>query len=157
MTSNILHILTRNSFIFPKTAGRNNHLFPLSTTKLVFGIILTSLILTLSSATSAQRKASRATAKSKPAATKSRTSAGQKAFDEAVILFAKDDKQSLKTALIGFEEARQLYIQAGDKRGEADSATMSGRTYRKLGNPDETIKKYAEAVSLYRKNNDKGG
>jgi Uncharacterized protein conserved in bacteria len=81
--------------------------------------------------------------------------AANQVYQEARSLFNQNTQESLQAARNKFKEARQLYHDAGDKRGGANSLFYLGRISQNAGETSAAMENYQQAATLYQSINDK--
>ncbi|MEC4852135.1 MAG: tetratricopeptide repeat protein, partial [Jaaginema sp. PMC 1079.18] len=83
--------------------------------------------------------------------------AADRVYEEGDQLVQQGTAESLKQAIIKFEEAVRLYRQAGDKRSEALSLNDIGYVYFLLGEKQQALHYYNQALPLRRAVGDRVG
>jgi CHAT domain-containing protein/tetratricopeptide (TPR) repeat protein len=84
-------------------------------------------------------------------------SSGQATFDEGVQLYQQKTAESLRAAIVKFEEAVQLFRAEKNPAGQAMTLLGIGRVYSALGETQKALDPYAQALSLLRTVTDRRG
>ncbi|WP_333374309.1 tetratricopeptide repeat protein [Microcoleus sp. N9_B4] len=95
--------------------------------------------------------------KTVPTAQTNSKEAAHKAFKEGVQLYEQATAESLKGAIIKYEEALKLYRAVGDRRGEANTLHNVGNVYSGLGEKQKALEYYSQSLALRRAVGDRGG
>lgn len=69
---------------------------------------------------------------------------------EAEQLLAQGKAESIRQAIIKYEQSLALWQQAGDRRGEADAVQYLAVAHRRIGETEKAIEHLTQALSLYR-------
>jgi CHAT domain-containing protein/tetratricopeptide (TPR) repeat protein len=83
--------------------------------------------------------------------------AAQAAYAEANRAYWQGTKESRQAAIIKFEEARGLYVAAGERIGEGNTLHTTGLIYSILGEKQKALDYYHRALPLRRAAGDRGG
>ncbi|MET0623608.1 MAG: CHAT domain-containing protein [Pyrinomonadaceae bacterium] len=83
--------------------------------------------------------------------------AAQRAYAEANRAYRQGTKQSRQEAITKFDEARGLYVAAGERVGEADALHNIGYMYATLGERQKALEYYNQALPLRRAVGDRSG
>lgn len=73
----------------------------------------------------------------------------EKTFNDAVSVSQENKADTSPLALQKFQEARALYHQAGEQRGEANALRGVGLSYLRLHKRDEAISSYKQALGIF--------
>ena len=83
--------------------------------------------------------------------------AAEKAFEEGWQLYQEGTAESLRQAIVKWEEELKLWQQLEDKSQQALTLIWIGNVYSTLGEKLQTLEHYNQALLLYREVNDRGG
>jgi CHAT domain-containing protein/Tfp pilus assembly protein PilF len=73
----------------------------------------------------------------------------ERAFQEAEQLRARGDAESLRKAIEKYQEAISAYRAAGDRKGEAQTLTVTALVYQVLGEKEKALDCYSRALALH--------
>ncbi|GBC82914.1 Regulatory protein AfsR [bacterium HR10] len=94
----------------------------------------------------------------RPATEQDRTRiAADRAFAEAVLLFAQQTADALRRAIGKYEEAARLYHALDDRRKEAESLHWAGFISALIGEPRKALEYYGQALPILRAIGDRQG
>ncbi len=84
-------------------------------------------------------------------------SAGEAALEEGIRLYEQQTAESLRPAIIKFEEAVKLFRAAKNSTGEATALFWIGNVYDDLGEKQKALDYYAQALPLIKSVGDRAG
>ncbi|MCP4663406.1 MAG: CHAT domain-containing protein [bacterium] len=77
--------------------------------------------------------------------------AAERAFALAEALRRREDENSLRAAVAGYEQVLESFRALGDRGRQADVLDRLGRSYRKLAEADKALEVFAQALSIFRR------
>jgi len=86
-----------------------------------------------------------------------RAAAAKRAFDEGKRQADEASEQSLKAAIVRYEEALRLYRDLGDRSGEGSTLNNIGFVYHSLGENQKALEYYNQALAVFRDAGDHSG
>jgi CHAT domain-containing protein/tetratricopeptide (TPR) repeat protein len=92
-----------------------------------------------------------------PTAVSAQALAAKAAYDEGVRLYQQGTAESLRQALVKFQEAASLFAAVGQQGNQATCLNNIGLVYNALGEKQKALNYYAQALPLRKAVKDRGG
>jgi tetratricopeptide (TPR) repeat protein len=118
---------------------------------------LASLLIALSVQLSQPAVAAVSVGKAVQTAQTNSSDAAQKVYGEAEKLYEQGTAESLRGAIVKYEEALKLYRKAGNRSREALTLHNMGGVYLNLGEQQKALEYYSQSLPLKRTLGDRGG
>ncbi len=118
---------------------------------------LASLLIALSVQLSQPAVAAVSVGKAVQTAQTNSSDAAQKVYGEAEKLYEQGTAESLRGAIVKYEEALKLYRKAGNRSREALTLHNMGGVYLNLGEQQKALEYYSQSLPLRRAVDDRGG